>query len=183
MATRPIFDGPGAPVSLRKDSAWGTYDSPTHYTYKGRTYTMNRNGLAGSFGLNGYLLDIPDRSQYEGAMPAAYGWRDLPHVANADTVPMFLDALRFDLWPNHVDAPASSEMGQLAGARMTQCCVNRHDGAVNCLFVDGSVRKVGLKELWTLKWHRSFNTAGPWTKAGGVLPYDWPQWMRPFKEY
>lgn len=49
--------------------------------------------------------------------------------------------------------------------------------------VDGSVRKVGLKGLWTLKWHQSFNTAGPWTKTGGVLPEDWPEWVRPFKEY
>jgi hypothetical protein len=66
---------------------------------------------------------------------------------------------------------------------MARCCINRHVGAVKCLFVDGSVRKVGLKELWTLKWHRSFDTAGPWTKAGGVMPADWPRWMSPFKEY
>lgn len=34
-----------------------------------------------------------------------------------------------------------------------------------------------------LQWHRSFRTAGPWTKAGGVLPEDWPPWMRAFKDY
>jgi len=45
------------------------------------------------------------------------------------------------------------------------------------------VRKVGLKELWTLQWHRAFNVAGPWTKAGGVLPENWPEWMRTFKDY
>ena len=66
---------------------------------------------------------------------------------------------------------------------MAQCCVNRHNGTVCCLFVDGSVRKVGLKELWTLKWHKSFNTAGPWTTAGGVQPQDWPLWMRDFRDY
>ena len=27
------------------------------------------------------------------------------------------------------------------------------------------------------------NTAGPWTKAGGAQPDDWPQWMRKFKDY
>jgi prepilin-type processing-associated H-X9-DG protein len=62
-------------------------------------------------------------------------------------------------------------------------CINRHEGHVNALFFDWSVRKVGLKELWTLKWHRQFNTAGPWTKAGGVQPEDWPEWMRGFKDY
>ena len=62
-------------------------------------------------------------------------------------------------------------------------CINRHDGGVNVLFMDWSARKVGLKELWTLKWYKTFNTAGPWTKAGGVRPQDWPPWMRRFKDY
>jgi prepilin-type processing-associated H-X9-DG protein len=66
---------------------------------------------------------------------------------------------------------------------MGKCCINRHNGTVNCLFADGSVRKVGLKELWTLQWHRTFNTQGPWTQAGGVTPEDWPEWMRDFREY
>jgi prepilin-type processing-associated H-X9-DG protein len=62
-------------------------------------------------------------------------------------------------------------------------CINRHDGCVNALFLDWSVRKVGLKELWTLKWHREYDTRGPWTKAGGVRPEQWPPWMRKFKDY
>ncbi len=62
-------------------------------------------------------------------------------------------------------------------------CINRHNGHVNSLFLDWSVRRVGLKELWTLKWDDQSDTAGPWTKAGGVLPEDWPYWMRKFKDY
>ncbi|MHC4889363.1 MAG: hypothetical protein ACYTEO_07880, partial [Planctomycetota bacterium] len=61
--------------------------------------------------------------------------------------------------------------------------INRHDGYINGLFMDWSVRKIGLKELWTLKWHRKFDTAGPWTTAGGVRPSDWPEWMKNFKDY
>jgi hypothetical protein len=49
--------------------------------------------------------------------------------------------------------------------------------------MDWSVRKVGLKELWTLKWYRQFDIANPWTRAGGVKPEDWPEWMRNFKDY
>ena len=49
--------------------------------------------------------------------------------------------------------------------------------------VDGAARKVGLKELWTLKWHRQYDTANCWTKAGGVQPGDWPERMRQFKDY
>jgi prepilin-type N-terminal cleavage/methylation domain-containing protein len=62
-------------------------------------------------------------------------------------------------------------------------CVNRHEGCVGGLFLDWSVRKIGLKELWTLKWYPSFNTAGPWTKAGGVTREKWPEWMRGFRDY
>jgi len=54
---------------------------------------------------------------------------------------------------------------------------------VGMLFADWSARRVGIKELWTLKWHRGFITTGAWTKAGGVKPGDWPVWMRRFKEY
>ncbi|MFH1717317.1 MAG: type II secretion system protein, partial [Planctomycetota bacterium] len=62
-------------------------------------------------------------------------------------------------------------------------CINRHNGYINSLFLDWSARRVGLKELWTLKWDDESVTTGPWTKAGGVLPEDWPYWMRGFKDY
>jgi len=61
--------------------------------------------------------------------------------------------------------------------------INRHNGSVNGLFLDWSVRKIGLKELWTLKWNKEFNTAGRWTRAGSVQPERWPEWMRNFKDY
>lgn len=49
--------------------------------------------------------------------------------------------------------------------------------------MDASVPKVGLKELWLLNWRPGWAAAGPWSAAGGVLPSDWPKWMRPFKDY
>jgi len=42
---------------------------------------------------------------------------------------------------------------------------------------------VGLKELYKLKWHRTFNQVGGWTLAGGVQPSTWPEWMRNYKEF
>ena len=51
------------------------------------------------------------------------------------------------------------------------------------MFLDWSVRKVGLKELWTLKWASDFDRANRWTKAGGVQPDDWPKWMKDCKDY
>ena len=66
---------------------------------------------------------------------------------------------------------------------MKYFCMDRHGGAINSLFLDWSARKVGLKELWTLKWYGRYDTAGRWTRAGGVQPEDWPAWMRGFKDY
>jgi len=66
---------------------------------------------------------------------------------------------------------------------MRYFCMNRHNGHINSLFMDWSVRKIGLKELWTLKWSPDFDTANVWTRAGGALPDDWPEWMRGFKDY
>ena len=66
---------------------------------------------------------------------------------------------------------------------MNQFCIDRHKGTVNFAFVDWSTRRVGLKEFWTLKWHRKYPTNGPWTKLGGVQPGDWPLWLAKYKDY
>ena len=173
MAKKPIVDEYGvfSPTS-NVFNAWGIYHSPVMFS---------ADGVAGSYGLNGYVLDIYGGT-FEGGVPASAGWRT-PDVPGAGDIPVFLDALRYDLWPLETDTPAASEFAAWSGNNMTRCCINRHNGAINCLFMDFSARKVGLKELWTLKWHRNFETRGPWTKAGGVIMWDWPEWMRNFKEY
>jgi prepilin-type processing-associated H-X9-DG protein len=95
---------------------------------------------------------------------------------------MLLDCTRPGDYPRHTDRPRKFEADD-GHSGMRYFCLHRHGGYVNGLFLDWSVRKIGLKELWTLKWHRSYDTAGPWTKAGGVRPQDWPEWMRKFKDY
>lgn len=91
-------------------------------------------------------------------------------------IPLLLDSTGPSVSINKKDPPPRTENGNYA-------CINRHNGYVNGLFLDWSARKVGLKELWTLKWHKQFDTAGPWTQAGGVQPEDWPKWMQRFKDY
>jgi prepilin-type processing-associated H-X9-DG protein len=94
-------------------------------------------------------------------------------------IPVILDCRRWIGEHDNGEPPPPRE----GGSGRHNFCINRHNGYTNCLFLDWSVRRVGVKELWTLKWDEQADTAGPWTKAGGVRPEDWPQWMRRFKDY
>jgi len=144
----------------------------------------------GSYGLNGWLFQPPGdpddpmwRVRLLMEKPRTY--TDIFSLRRRAGVPLLLDSRYHSISPTDDTPPPSAEeyLARDNGSTMAYFCMNRHNGHVNCLFLDWSVRKVGLKELWTLKWNQDFNTAGPWTKAGGVQPKDWPYWMRKFKDY
>ena len=142
-------------------------------------------GDTGSYSPYGWLCNPPGTMSTLHSRPTADNWRTLD-VKNAAEIPMFMDCAWDDAWPRHTDSPPAHD-GEVIESpnqnEMKRFCVNRHEGFVGGLFADRSVRKVGLKELWTLKWHRSFQTRGVWTRAGAVESGDWPAWMRRFKEY
>jgi len=127
----------------------------------------------GSYGQNEWICDR-NAPEY---------WRNRNTVKKPDAVPLFFDCAYVDVYPNANAGPPMIE-GDVSGLNeWTLVCMNRHTGYVNHLFVDLAARKVGLKELWTLKWNRTFNTANAWTSAGSVTHDDWPLWLRPFKDY
>jgi hypothetical protein len=109
------------------------------------------------------------------------------NVKGANNIPVFADTMWRGGGPythgEGGDPPAYNGQWVNAKAEMKHFCIDRHNGANNHLFLDWTVRSVDLKELWTLKWHKQFDTRGPWTRGGGVQPADWPEWMRGFKEY
>lgn len=114
--------------------------------------------------------------------------RTIGKAVSTNIIPVFADSTWHDAWPRSTDTPVQSMdafgiMDQGTTQEMNHFCINRHSGFVNFLFMDWSVRPVGLKELWTLKWHRAYDTMGPYTKAGGARPDDWPVWLRSFKDY
>ncbi len=137
----------------------------------------------GSYGINGWLLDavenkVRDSSKY---------WRSLASISQADKVPLMLDAQWIDAWPEPDSRPPNEENEEanrkdVPDDQMLRVCQNRHRGTMDSSFMDGSSRKVGLKELWKLKWHKSFDTNGKWTTANGQTP-NWRDWMAGFKDY
>ncbi len=179
-AKKPVRDENGNPIpSFNIFNAWGIFKGE----HGGRQGPVN--GSAGSYTINGYVLSIPITGTFESGVPASDGWRT-PSVAGASYAPLFVDALRFDLWPSETNRPAEFQYSAwVSGSEnnMARCAINRHAGFVNGSFLDYSARKVGLKELWTLKWHKTFDTTGPYTLAGGAQSTDWPEWIRRFKDY
>jgi type II secretory pathway pseudopilin PulG len=170
---KPVQEANGTMIpTFNIYNAWGIFP------------TTGRNGVAGSYGINGYCL-IPasaSTTTYEGGVPVSNGWKTAGEPGSSNT-PWWTEALRFDLWPRETERPADSEFAAWSGNLMGRCCINRHQGTVSTAFMDWSARKVGLKELYTLKWHKKFNTRGPWTTAGGARGEDWPEWIRPLKDY
>ena len=135
----------------------------------------------GSYGLNGWICNAPQGSAFDN-----YYWRTSQVIDSTD-VPVFLDCLWMVNWPDADSVPPAYDGQPLQtwtlSEQMKNFCINRHGkGATNCLFLDWSVRSVGLKELWKLKWHKNFNINGPWTKNYKPVP-NWPDWMTKFMDY
>ncbi len=128
----------------------------------------------GSYGQNEWLCDRSGDNY----------WKNRRKIKSPRNVPIFFDCAYLDAFPNDNQVPPAQPEMTSINSEFNLVCINRHSGFVNYVFADMSTsRKVGLKELWTLKWHRNFDTENRWTTAGGVNPMDWPDWMRSFKDF
>jgi prepilin-type N-terminal cleavage/methylation domain-containing protein/prepilin-type processing-associated H-X9-DG protein len=167
-------------VAALKPDAPGTHQHGTTFrAWAMKTHTGTPHFTPyiqyGSYGLNHWM------AKHSGYPPLHW---PTPNVSCAARVPLFMDSRdRGFLWGIGGSEEAPRGLDPLGEDYWPDFCMARHNGGINCLFLDFSVRHVGVKELWTLKWHREWDTAGPWTKAGGVQPEDWPEWMRGFKDY
>lgn len=136
----------------------------------------------GSYGPNGWACNpVPGADSVHGRAPVQHYWRS-PNVKGAGSAPLFLDALWVDAWPRQTDEPPPLEswlLDEVNKHEMRRFCVNRHNAAINGLFADFSVRKIGLKQLWKLKWHREYDLTAPPPAA-----WDDPtHWMYGMKDY
>ncbi len=149
--------------------AWGVFSTWSAVPY----------GDYGSFGENSCVCDPPIEVTTVLRYPTSNNWRT-SNVSGAGNIPLFGDDQWIDSWPHHTD-PAPDYDGMPWGVdgyiSMYRICINRHDGYVNWVFLDYSVHKLGLKQLWKVKWHRTFSL------TGGPTSDEWPDWMKPLKEY
>ncbi|MEN6424170.1 MAG: type II secretion system protein [Phycisphaerales bacterium] len=177
-----------------KSHAWwidydgdGTRYSPTTSSYAFNGWVENWAEPPGSL-----VHPVPKDEMPLWRAHVAKHWRTVD-VPGAYHIPLVADSASGTLNPYDADSPPACEGDVLLVSpvalyaewrnTMKHVCMDRHNAGVNMAFLDASTRKVDLKESWILRWHREYDTAGIWTRAGGALPEDWPAWMRRFKEY
>ena len=186
------------PAAVKRRPNSGGY--VLEYGSSSHSYIMGSGGLfdsqeEASYGSNNWIYYAEGSGTIQ-SRPIPWNWKH-KDVRQAFNVPVFADTM----WRGGGPCYRTSETGtfnrnfnriipaQYDGQwinydnEMMHFAINRHETGTNVLFMDWSVRKVGLKELWTLKWHREYPVNGPWTRAGGVQPEDWPEWMRELKDY
>lgn len=160
-----------------QEGGWNPY-AAWHYDYDGVNYI-------GSYGFNAWVYDYKTTNIVYQDRPLDNMWRTFS-VKGSNNIPILLACYHGGGCPEPTDRPPEYSGEAWASGHsneMKRFCLDRHDGHVNSLFMDWSIRNVGLKELWTLKWHRNFDTASFWTRAGGVMQADWPKWMRHYSDY
>jgi prepilin-type N-terminal cleavage/methylation domain-containing protein len=152
----------------------------------------------GSYGLNEWCSNPPPSATSIWGFPIENVWRTIT-VTGGSRIPLFMDSVYVDGFPhmgfqsqdyqhlvpnspltfNHIDRDPrwDTSWGDWGSQAMRLHCIDRHKGGINGVFLDMSVRKIGLKELWKLKWHRNYEIGNTWTESNAP----WPDWMRGFK--
>ena len=168
LATKPVGEGGRHPFAAFTDGTRLPSDSldTIDYYY--------------SYGINGWVCNPPSEVTINSfGLSTANNWRSVI-VTGASNVPLLLDSMWIDSYPDTTNIPPPFDgdefgSGSMGNKQIRFFCINRHEGFINGLFLDFSVRKIGLKELWKLKWHRNSNLNAP-------AP-EWPDWMKGFKDY
>ena len=154
--------------------AWGALSSS--YT---ESSGSNLTDAFGSYCVNTWVSDPGTDPFFEGM--SGNFWKTTM-VSRSQTIPLFLDAFYIAALPVESDHPpeyrGSYTYGHNGG--MENFCLDRHTvpGETQGIFMDYSARKIGLKELWTLKWHRNYRR--------DTNPPNWASeapWMTKFKDY
>jgi prepilin-type processing-associated H-X9-DG protein len=160
------------PYVPANDIAWGIDGSNSYPIGQSGNIVWGRPGLGGSYGINGWMHNNPATGAALGTQDPAGFWRKLSTAGTKPNVPVFGDCMWDGTEPKPTDKPGFVPGIQGTPADMSNFSIIRHAGKrpVNIVFVDSSVRPVGLREMYQFNWSQIYDV----TK---VDPSVWPKWM------
>jgi hypothetical protein len=133
-----------------------------------------QNGMAGSYGMNGWMANPPAAVMTANPTTAAGYLLKLTAAGKFQNSPLFADCVWQGSNPMPTDQPPTASGSCAVDAAMPSFCIPRHSGRnpLNMAVIDGSVSTVGLKQLWQLPWSGIFDpTQGPTV---------WPKWFNSY---
>jgi prepilin-type processing-associated H-X9-DG protein len=146
-------------------------------------YEVDGERSYGSYAKNTWISDGMELGDEESL---EWFYRNV-YVSNGNEIPLMGDSNFLLGFPTFYDEPANFRNHPPVcgcGGEINRWNADRHSKAINMVFLDWSARKVGLRELWMLKWNRQTTEAG--VSGWGNLyvipdpddPEMWPEWMR-----
>ncbi len=180
---RPYYSGVGnfrlcpmTPVPKEDNCFGGTYKAWANLS--GTASNGIFKGEYGSYAMNDWAHNPPPNVWLWNSEYSDY-WLGPYNLRNPRNIPLFCDSVWTGALPKDTNPPPewedyAQEDYSITG-QMWRVCIKRHQRrGINMLFMDFSIDEVGLKRLWRLKWHKSFDTNNYWTTPDA----DWPDWMR-----
>jgi prepilin-type processing-associated H-X9-DG protein len=127
-----------------------------------------------SYGINDFVAKPYRLNQFDQANADKQYWGSL-NQEGADKIPLLFDSAWYATTPTDSSPPNPSALDKYHYPyTFGSVCLPRHNGGINMLFMDGSIRRVVIKELWGLKWSRQFNTNNQYTRPDYGR---WPAWI------
>jgi prepilin-type N-terminal cleavage/methylation domain-containing protein len=158
--------------------AWGFNSESPACAKKYEKYNLKTGSedVVGSYATNCWIYNPLPKSSAGDRLPHA--WKTI-NVKHAGEIPMISDGFARKTYPTtRDDIPAIVNEPSHPGW-MCVVCIPRHNCFVNIGFIDLSVKAIGLKQLWTLKWSREYDQQDLPTES------EWPVWFKTFgcKDY
>ncbi len=177
---------PSAKKRLPSGNGFRNYGDDRHSYVQGRT-----DGVFGeecSYGYNLWLFTLPQGVSVLQRRPRELHFNS-SYTGKMSNVPLFLDSMWRGGGPWYGEPSGRSSNPGYEGIRppdfnghwinarheMMHFAIDRHSRGVNAVMMEGSVRPVGIKGLWSLKWHRKYDERRGFTG-------EWPNWMSSFSD-
>jgi len=147
------------------------------YVYGFPSYE-NINNLRASYGMNLWAGKTQSLTGSTQGRAFKHYWQNTQKIKQNSEVPLFGDSMWRGGGP-HWDSSSGISRPQYnghwidVGQEIMHFAMDRHSGGVNQVFMDSSVRKVLVKELWNLKWHKNYDQ----NRARTMDQAWWGEWL------